>query len=495
MSANLSNASPCQLSDLIDRLPEEWSALPISGIQLDSREVSPGDLFIALQGSDLDGNRFIDDAVDRGAVAVLRDCEEDSERWHLPVIFRPELRAEVGSIAARFFEQPSQQLPVIGVTGTNGKSSITLLIAQWLEALGNPCPVMGTLGNGRPESLQPSPNTTPDAVTVQRLLAQWRDGGAAAVAMEVSSHALVQHRVAGVEFTAAVFSNLTHDHLDYHGSWEAYRQAKRVLFENDALQWAVINADDASADYIQSALKPDCRCLTLSIAGRDADLVLQESELSLQGMKLRWRSPWGEHEMHCALLGDFNRFNVLAAWATLAAMGYDPEALIDAASHLRPVPGRLQLVSESDWKGARVVVDYAHTPDALEQALASLSHLCTGRLWCVVGCGGDRDRAKRAEMATIARRLADRIVFTSDNPRSEDPQSIIDDMCAGLEEAADCIEVDRRAAIEWALRGAGPDDCVLIAGKGHERYQEIGGRRLPFDDVAVASAMMRRRPV
>ena len=500
MSDQLSHTTQCQLSDLIDGLPDEWVALPISGIQLDSRQVSPGDLFIALRGNDLDGNRFIDDAVDRGAVAVLSDREEDSSRWHLPVIFRPELRAEVGAIAARFFEQPSKRMPVIGVTGTNGKSSITLLIAQWLEALDHPCPVMGTLGNGRPEHLQPSPNTTPDAVTVQRLLAQWRDGGAAAAAMEVSSHALVQHRVAGVEFTGAIFSNLTHDHLDYHGSWDAYRQAKRRLFECSSLKWAVINADDGSSDFIREALADDCRCLTISLGDGDgdiganssADVVLEASELSLQGMNLRWRSPWGDQQMQCPLLGDFNRFNVLAAWTALVAMGYEPKALIEVAHQLRPVAGRLQLVSEPGWQGARVVVDYAHTPDALNPALSSLSHLCAGELWCVVGCGGDRDRAKRTEMASIARRLANRVVFTSDNPRSEDPQSIIDDMCAGLDVPADCVEVDRRAAIEWALQGAGVDDCVLIAGKGHERYQEIGGRRLPFDDVAVASAMMRR---
>lgn len=493
MTDHLSRVSQCQLSDLIEQLSEEWAALPISGVQLDSRQVLPGDLFIALQGSDLDGNRFIDDAVDRGAVAVLSDREEDSDRWHLPVIFRPQLRAEVGSIAAKFYNTPSQDLPVIGVTGTNGKSSITLLIAQWLEALDKPCPVMGTLGNGRPDNLQPSPNTTPDAVTVQRLLAEWRDGGAAAVAMEVSSHALVQERVSGVQFTAAVFSNLSHDHLDYHGSWEAYRQAKRRLFENDSLQFAVINADDDSAAEMRSALRDECRCISLSVEGGDADVVLLESELSLQGMRLRWRSPWGEFECQSALLGDFNRFNLLAAWTTLVALDHDPQALIDVADQLRPVPGRLQLVREYGWQGAQVVVDYAHTPDALDQALASLSHLCDGQLWCVIGCGGDRDRAKRAEMAAIARRRADQIVFTSDNPRSEDPQSIIDEMCAGIEDPADRVEVDRRSAIEWALQGAGPEDCVLIAGKGHERYQEIGGRRLPFDDVAVARAMMRRR--
>lgn len=492
MTDPLSHSLPCQLSDLMDGLPEEWVSLPISGIQLDSRQVAPGDLFIALRGNDLDGNRFIDDAVDRGAVAVLSEREEDFGRWHLPVIFRPQLRAEVGAIAARFFAEPSKRLPVIGVTGTNGKSSITLLIAQWLEAMGRPCPVMGTLGNGRPEHLQPSPNTTPDAVTVQRLLAQWRDGGAAAATMEVSSHALVQQRVAGVEFTGAIFSNLTHDHLDYHGSWDAYRQAKRTLFECPSLQWAVINADDDSAAYISDALVPDCRQLSISLAGGEADVVLEDSELSLQGMSLKWRSPWGNHRLHCALLGDFNRFNVLAAWTALMAMGYEAEALAQVADQLKPVAGRLQLVNEAGWQGARVVVDYAHTPDALDQALSSLSHLCTGQLWCVVGCGGDRDRAKRKEMASIARRLADRVVFTSDNPRSEDPQAIINDMCAGLGTPADRVEVDRRTAIEWALQGAVAGDCVLIAGKGHERYQEIGGRRLPFDDVAVASAMMRR---
>ncbi|BAV32868.1 UDP-N-acetylmuramoylalanyl-D-glutamate--2,6-diaminopimelate ligase [Sulfuricaulis limicola] len=452
----------------------------VRGLQTDSRRVQPGDLFLALPGMLADGRDYIGDAVASGAGAIAYETDDGYllRGAPVPAFGVSGLRHKIGVIADRFYGAPSRRLVVVGVTGTNGKTTCTQLLAQALDQPPKRCAVIGTLGSGFPGALNASIHTTPDAVTVQRLLGDYRDLGAAHVAMEVSSHALEQGRVNGVRFHVAVFTNLTRDHLDYHGDMTAYGQAKAKLFAHEGLKYAVINHDDDFGRRLLAGVGAPVACLSYGIEG--GDVRAREVRPSSEGLWLRIQTPHGETELRSPLIGHFNVYNLLAVLATLLALGVE---LRDAAARLtraQAPAGRAER-----FGGARglplVVVDYAHTPDALEKILTALREHTRGKLWCVFGCGGDRDRGKRPVMGEIAERLADTVLLTDDNPRHESGDAIIADIVGGMRAAPRIIR-DRRNAIATAIGGATEGDIVLIAGKGHEDYQQVGDERRPYSD-------------
>lgn len=462
------------------------AALPVSGLALDSRAVRPGALFLALKGHARDARDFIPDVIRAGAVAVLADQDAslaaEAVIDGVPVIPVPALAQQVGVIASRFHGEPSAALDVVAVTGTNGKTSIANLVAGALTGLGRRSGVLGTLGNGFHGELTASTHTTLDACQLQSMLARFVAGGAAAVCLEASSHGLVQGRLNGTAIDIAVFTNLTRDHLDYHGTMDDYAAAKEILFRWPGLRAAVINADDAVGDRYAAAVAPGVRLLRYSQrADSGADLRALSITPTLSGLSLRLATPLGECAVAVPLLGRFNVSNLLAVAGVLVALDVALDDVAAALRAARPVPGRMESIA---GEHPTVVVDYAHTPDALEKALSSLREHAEGELVCVFGCGGDRDSGKRPEMGAIAARLADRVVVTSDNPRSEAPGAIIDAILAGAGQGPHIrVEADRRAAIRAAIAGARRHDIVLVAGKGHEDYQEIAGVRHPFSDV------------
>ena len=482
---------------LIQRL--EALQLQRQGVCTDSRLIQAGMVFLAYRGEHADGRAFIAQAIERGACCVLWDDEGDfvwQKDWLVDNAVIPNLRGYVSEVASWFYDDPSNVLNVIGVTGTNGKTSISQWIAQALDALGQHCAIMGTVGNGFWGALETASLTTPDAANIQRLLRQFKDTNASAVAMEVSSHGLSQHRVTGVAFDGAIFTNLTRDHLDYHGSFEAYGQAKMQLFLMPGLRYAVINIDDDFGREMVQQLRtqrPDLTVYTYGFA-TDADVLIHDFHASLQGMKVAFRTPWGSCALQTALLGRFNAQNLAATLAVLCAQGF---SVADAASvlpKLKPAIGRMDCLIEEGKP--LVVVDYAHTPDALEKALTTLQEIKTegSRLWCVFGCGGNRDKGKRLLMGAAASQFADCVVVTSDNPRLEDPQAIIEDILPAVP-LATLVEVNREQAIIEAIRRSGCRDIVLIAGKGHETYQDIGGHKQHFSDFEIArQALMEKRP-
>jgi len=468
--------------------------VPVTGLAVDSRKVKPGDLFLAYPGEHADGRRFIDQAIGAGAAAVLWDSRgfQWNSAWKLPNLGVPELRAHLGDIASHFHGHPSRHLWVAGVTGTNGKTSCSHWIAQSLSRLGRKTAVIGTIGSGFPGALEPALNTTPDAVTLHARLADFRMHGAEACAMEVSSHGIEQGRVGGVEFDVALFTNLSRDHLDYHKTMEDYAAAKAKLFHWPQLKHAIVNLDDRFGQQLAGSIDRS-RVNVLGYGLGRGEIAGHRLDLSTRGLKLEITTPWGAAELDSPMIGGFNASNLLGVLGVLITSDVPLRDAVEALSRVEPVPGRLQMVREPG--APLVVVDYAHTPDALEKALETLRSTLSGeaRLHCVFGCGGDRDPGKRPLMGEVASRLADRVVITSDNPRSENPRAIIDEILAGAHPNY-AIEEDRAMAILQAISGAAPQDVVLIAGKGHETYQEIGGRRLPFDDAEVAREILQRLP-
>lgn len=478
------------LADLLVGLDVESSPVEVTGLALDSRQVNAGDLFVALDGGRYDGRDFVVEAFARGAVAVLvhADLHGDDDVAG-PVITVPNLNAELGFIAARFYRHPSQDIKIFGVTGTNGKTTTVHCLSQLLQAQGERCGVIGTLGMSLEQSHCGTANTTPDAVMLQRQLAQWRDQGVSNVAMEVSSHALDQGRVNGIMFYAAIFTNLSHDHLDYHGSMDDYRQAKQRLFQFAGLTRAVINADDSAANAMRDVVADAVDVIEYSAQGRQVAVSAQNTHYELGGCTAAVSTPWGKGRLSCPLPGEFNMANVLAC---LAALGQRQSlaSLLQQVTALRGVAGRMEPFGGDGQP--RVIVDYAHTPDALARVLAVLRPHVSGQLICVFGCGGDRDRNKRPLMGAAASACADRLVITSDNPRSEDPQAIIDDVIVGCSGPWQ-REPDRARAIAGAIAQAAPSDCVVVAGKGHEDYQIIGSQRTDFSDAEqVVKALSER---
>ncbi|MDX9740953.1 MAG: UDP-N-acetylmuramoyl-L-alanyl-D-glutamate--2,6-diaminopimelate ligase [Gammaproteobacteria bacterium] len=494
------NGSPWRLAALLHGFAaiDVRDDREVSGLALDSRRVRRGDLFLACAGARDSGVRHIAQAVAAGAVAVACDAGDtaaDTADAGIPVIRVQRLADRIGLIAARFHHQPSRELTIIGVTGTNGKTSCSHYLAQTFSLDGAPCGVIGTLGYGVPGELRPASHTTPDAITLQEELARLRAAGVRRVAMEVSSHALVQGRVVGVTFAGAVLTNLTRDHLDYHGSVEAYGQAKRRLFESPGLRFAVINRDDAFGRELMRSLRPDIICVSYGIdddgpAAGEEHVTGAITETSLTGVRLVIDSSWGTGELVLPLLGRFNVRNALAVIAVLLLSGVSMDEALRRASALRAVPGRMERFG-GDERRPLVIIDYAHTPDALEHVLSTLREHAAGRLLCVFGCGGDRDRGKRPLMGAIAARLSDRVIVTDDNPRGEDAGAIVADILAGMPAGAAVEAIaDREQAIRTAVAGSVAGDVVLVAGKGHEEYQEIAGRRLPFSDRAVVTSAL-----
>jgi UDP-N-acetylmuramoyl-L-alanyl-D-glutamate--2,6-diaminopimelate ligase len=472
----------------------ERLGIAVTELVSDSRRAFPGTVFVAYPGETRDGRDFITQAVAQRVDGVL--WEADHFQWD-PALAIPNagvvgLKTRIGEIAAHVYGEPSRALHMVGVTGTNGKTSVAHWVAQALSQLGRKTAIIGTVGNGfppvgdQPGALTPALNTTPDAIELQQRLAHYRQQGATACAMEVSSHGLAQGRVNGTSFNVAVLTNLSRDHLDYHGDMDNYAGAKARLFSWPGLEWVVVNVDDAFGQQLESETRP------ARFAGygfQRGAVVGSKLRLSQAGLHLDVHTDWGDGEIEAPLLGRFNAANVLAVLTTLLVSGVKLDDACQALAHITPPPGRMQTLGGN--LHPLVVVDYAHTPDALEKVLATLREIVSGgRLICVFGCGGNRDRGKRPLMGRAATDAADEVWITSDNPRNEDPRQIIDDILGGTAGAKTNIplhvEPDRARAIFEAVGGAHHGDVVLIAGKGHEDYQEIAGARLPFSDVVVA---------
>jgi UDP-N-acetylmuramoyl-L-alanyl-D-glutamate--2,6-diaminopimelate ligase len=492
-----------RLVDLIATAAPGADAVEISGLACDSREVTAGDLFFCVPGEHSDGHDFAEQAVRAGAATLV---VERKLNLGVPEVVLPSVRAAMGPLAARFYGEPSAQLRVVGVTGTNGKTTTAYLVRALLEATGERCGLLGTVRAGVE---RPVTHTTPDAIAVQGAFRAMLDGGDTACAMEVSSHALALGRVGGTDFAAAIFTNLTQDHLDFHADMEEYFQAKRRLFVPGSLgsgnrpAIAVVNVADPYGQRLAAEL-PDA--VRFAVQGtptwqdeaamqHDAEYQARDVRMDFAGCRFVLQTPAGERSLTLPLPGRFNVANALGAVAATHAMGADLDTLVAALERGVRVPGRFEPVQEG--QDFAVLVDYAHTPDSLENVLRAARELARGRVLCVFGAGGDRDRGKRPLMGEIAARLADVVVVTSDNPRSESPTTIVGEIVAGVHSAGATqvgVEVDRRAAIAQAIALACPDDVVVIAGKGHEQGQEFAdGYKLPFDDVTVAREALRGR--
>src|SRR5215468_4988046 len=484
------------MSELLAALPEKrvigQPPRSVSSIAGDSRRVEPGACFVAVPGFKQDGRRFIPDAIRRGAAIVVTEGEPVAD---LPVaqVLVPSVRVSLAQLAGAFYGHPSRQLSPVFITGTNGKTTTSYLVQALLRAKGLATGVIGTIGYVLGDETLPANQTTPEALDLQSMLAQMRDRGVRGVAMEVSSHALALARADGIAFDVAVFTNLTQDHLDFHGTLESYRLAKRRLFELLAqspkpTRTAVVNADDPAGASMVQGLDLDVLTFGLS-AGARVRAVAHES--SLDGIRMTVETPRGGMRLTSPLIGEHNVMNLLGAVGAGLGLGLEPPAIAQALAAVGTVPGRFEQVRAG--QPFLVVVDYAHTPDALERVLTTARKITTGRLGVVFGCGGDRDRTKRPIMGEIAARLADHAWITSDNPRSENPEAIVAEVATGaarVRRDGDTRLADRYAAIKAALHWARPGDTVVIAGKGHETYQIVGSQVLPFDDRDVATRLL-----
>lgn len=474
----------------------------ITRLTADSRAVQYGDTFVAYRGTQADGRLFIAQAIERGANAVIWDAHDFqwNSEWNVPNLAVRDLRHQAGIIADFVYGQPSHKLWMVGVTGTNGKTSISHWLAKTFSALGRKSAVLGTIGNGFPGALQATVNTTPDAFIVHGLLAEYARQGALSATMEVSSHALTQGRVNGVNFDVALLTNLTRDHLDFHGDMESYAAAKRRLFDWAKLKHAVLNLDDAFGAELAEQLQ-DSSVEVTGYGLRSESLQLAErlgirmvygtiAQMDAQGLILQLHTSWGAAAMRSKLIGRFNASNLLGALAVLLVSEVELDAAVRELGLQKAVAGRMQTLGGKDMPA--VIVDYAHTPDALEKVLTTLREVTApsgGKVICVFGCGGDRDRGKRPMMGTVASKFADVRIITNDNPRSEEPRDIIDAIIAGMQGDFQVIE-DRAKAITLAINKAKAKDAVLLAGKGHEDYQEIKGERQPFSDSEIAHRVL-----
>ncbi|WP_298622912.1 UDP-N-acetylmuramoyl-L-alanyl-D-glutamate--2,6-diaminopimelate ligase [uncultured Legionella sp.] len=472
-------------------MKQDVKCCELNDIKNDSRQVQVGDLFIAYPGAASDGRLYIEKAINSGAVAIAYEPDNLPVGFTLPesvpCIPIPQLAEQLAQIAQRFYQEPTKSLTVSGITGTNGKTTIAYQLAQAHDLLGQASAYIGTIGQGDVNRLKPLDNTTPDALCLQRLLAQYRDEGIKQVCMEVSSHALYQHRVDGIEFNQALFTNLTLDHLDYHHTMQAYGEAKAMLFAREELEWAIINQDDPYQELISNVIKPHVKKITYGMReGCDVKAVKWHTDLT--GTVIEVHSPWGIHHLKIKALGQFNIYNSLAVFSSLMANGYPADRVVQVMAELKAAPGRMEIVSSSPY----VLVDYAHTPDALENVLTTLNQLKKGRLWVIFGCGGDRDKTKRPVMGKAASLYADNIVITSDNPRSEDPRVIVDEIAYGIPDTVSVTKlINREEAIAHALSSADQNDIILIAGKGHEAYQQIGSEKLAFSDQEVVRRLTK----
>jgi len=471
-----------RLEEVLTGGPADARDLEVTELAYDNRAVVPGTLFFCVPGFTRDGHEFAADAVSRGAVALVVQRPLGLE---VPQIHVPDVRRAMAPAAARFYGDPTAELEVAGVTGTNGKTTTAYLMRALLEAGGTRTGLLGTVTSVVGGVEHPVRRTTPEAIDLQRTFRQMLDAGDRACSMEVSSHALELHRSDAIQFAVAIFTNLTQDHLDFHPTMEDYFSAKRRLFTESGPKHAVINTDDGYGARLAAELGS---AATFAL-DRDATYRAIEIHTGLDGSRFTVVGPHGTTELTSPLRGRFNVYNVLGAYAAALGLGVPEETAVEALASADRVPGRFEPVDEG--QDFLVLVDYAHTPDSLENVLRAARDLTHARLHVVFGAGGDRDRGKRPVMGEIAGRLADRVIVTSDNPRSEDPEAIIDEILAGAGPEVE-HHVDRREAIERAIAGASRGDVVVIAGKGHEQGQEFeGGRKLPFDDATVARGVLR----
>ena len=492
-----------------------WLRRSMNGqLRSHSSEVQAGDAFIAWPGSAVDARQYVTAALERGAGACLIDADglEKFQFTDPRIRAVPHLKAQAGAIAAALYNHPGQRVQTTAVTGTNGKTSVSWWLAQALQHLDIRCAIAGTLGMGEPPSqhkgqaLEPTGLTTPDPIRLQTALHRWSQLGIQACALEASSIGIVENRLSGLPIHTAVFTNFTQDHLDYHGTMENYWKAKRQLFDAPDLRCAVVNIDDAKGLELAAHLcknRPDVSLWTYSLdaptkrsSSTQQHLQAQAIEIQSHGMRFQVDEGYAE-PIQTELIGRFNVANMLAVMACLRAWGYTLAQAASAAKALRPVPGRLERILSPEENTPTVLVDYAHTPDALLQVLQTLqglAHVRAGKLWCVFGCGGDRDPIKRPLMGQVAQQYAERCVVTSDNPRSENPMRIIDDIMAGMTPSPQIhVEPDRAQAITYAMTQAQPNDVVLLAGKGHESYQEIAGIKYVFSDGEQAQIALALR--
>ena len=459
----------------------------ISAIHFDSRKVEPGSVFVAVKGRVTDGQMFIDKAVDRGAVCVIAEANHEGLSENVCLILVEDAAVALAKIASTFYGNPSRQLTMVGVTGTNGKTTVATLLFRLFTGLGYKCGLLSTIENRIGDLVESTGYTTPDAVAIQETLSRMIEAGCTHAFMEVSSHALDQHRVEGIEWDGAIFTNITHDHLDYHGDFKSYIQAKKIFFDGLSAQaFALINADDKHAEVMVQNTVAKVSNYSLT---RITDFRARVIENRIDGLQLEVDGI----PLHVRLVGKFNASNLLAIYGAAILLGEDKEQVLTGLSKLQPAEGRFDLVTGR--KQIFAVVDYAHTPDALHNVLSTLIQVRQqgSRIICIVGCGGDRDRTKRPEMAKIAVSLADQVILTSDNPRTENPEEILDQMWQGV--AVDKQDyvlriTDRKEAIRTGVRLANAGDILLVAGKGHEKYQEINGHRYPFDDKKVLAEVL-----
>jgi len=472
---------------------ENFSDIEIKGLSLDSRSIKEQYLFIAVKGETVNGIEFINNAIEQGAVAVLWEVDaavetikinwrKNSSGINVPIIAIEKLSQLSGEFADRFYQMPSKKISVCGITGTNGKTSCADFLAQMMS-VDAPCGLIGTLGSGLYPELKETGFTTPDAITCHQWLADIELKKAKFAVMEVSSHALIQGRVNGIRFNSAVFTNLSRDHLDFHGDMQSYADAKLKLFKSAGLKNAVINVDDEAGRNITEHLAKDIHCIRYGLNNSfNPDVYGFDIKLDEHGLSMKVKTPWGEGKLTSPVMGDFNASNLLAVLTVMLLQDIELNEALQRLKTIKSVAGRMQRFGGD--KAPLVIVDFAHTPDALEQALTSLRQHTQGHLWCVFGCGGDRDNGKRPLMGAVAERKADYIVLTNDNPRSEDADKIIDDIKAGMDNVKNLmIEKDRHIAIHLAIHQAKAGDVVLIAGKGHENYQIIGDKKIPFNDA------------
>lgn len=482
------------LEDLVPflQLEESWKKTVVTGLAVDSRKVKEGNCFLAYPGHHSDGREFLSAAIAAGAESALVEADGfEQQSFAVPVITVPGLKDRLGDIASEFYGNPSSKLKLVAITGTNGKTSVSQLLAQALEYLGQPCGVIGTLGNGLVGKLQTTINTTPDVVDCNRLLAEMHEQGAQCVTMESSSHGLVQGRVDGLTIFSALVTNISRDHLDYHGTMEAYTEAKTLLVSHPGLQHLVLNFDDVRVAEMAKSMQMGTQLWSFSLQNRDDVSVRTASvHYGKQGVELMVCHGQSQATVRSELIGEFNGANLVACLTLLLTLGVALVPAAEALSKVKPVLGRMQRVPATTEQ-PMVIIDFAHTPDALEKALLALKRHAEGRVWCVFGCGGDRDAGKRPLMAEVVADLADELVITADNPRSETFSGIVADMAKGIPHsvAFQVIE-DRAKAVAHAINNATKDDVVLIAGKGHEDYQEVAGQKLPYSDYGAALAAL-----
>lgn len=491
------------------------ASITVTGINLDSRAIKKGEIFIALVGAKVDGRQFIAKAIELGAAAIFVEADK---QWQgidwigaVPVVAVEKLAQQVSEIAGRFYDHPSQHCRLIGVTGTNGKTSCTLLVTQLAALLAKQekttAGVIGTLGFGvldaqtmaplaqQINAIQSTGLTTPDPISLQKILAGLVEQKAATIAIEVSSHSLVLGRVAALQFETAIFTNLTQDHLDFHGDLASYGKAKAQLLNFPNLKHAIVNADDAWAKSLLQKIPQDVKALSFSVSDNTADIYLSDLQLTATGAKAQLHSPWGSAELTSPFIGKFNLSNLLAVIAAVCVGGAKLQTVIDLIPQLQAAPGRMQTVALDDSnQDIHVVVDYAHTPDALENTLRAIREHTQSRVWTVFGCGGDRDKTKRPLMGRIAEKYSDYVIITNDNPRTEEPSAIAADIIRGLHNANGCLVIaDRAQAIDFAVQQSKSGDLILIAGKGHEDYQIFSDQTISFSDTKQARLSLQRR--